>query len=78
MISSLNEYAKGKEESERLIERTFGQKAFIIKPTFIYGGNEFGLNPPRLPVGLGEIVEALLGLYPVQYRETMGTREYAS
>ena len=35
-IQSLNEYAKGKEESERLIERTFGQKAFIIKPTFIY------------------------------------------
>jgi nucleoside-diphosphate-sugar epimerase len=61
VISSLNEYAKGKEESERLIERTFGKKAFIIKPTFIYGGNEFGLNPPRLPVGLGEIVEALLG-----------------
>lgn len=66
VISSLKEYARGKHESERLIEETFAQKSYIIKPTFIYGGNEFGLSPPRMPSGLGDIVEALLGLYPVQ------------
>ena len=67
MITSLNEYARGREESEKLIERIFGQNACIIKPTFIYGGQEFGINPPRLPTGIGEILEALLGLYPVQW-----------
>ncbi|KAL7526130.1 hypothetical protein ACHAWF_001640 [Thalassiosira exigua] len=66
-IPSLNDYARGKEESERLIEDTFGRKAFLIRPTsFIHGGDEFKLNPPRVPKGIGEIIEALLGLYPVQ------------
>ena len=37
-----------------------------IKLTFIYGGDSFGLNPPRLPSGLGDILEAILGLYPIQ------------
>ena len=67
MITSFNEYARGKEESEKSIERIFGQNACIIKPTFIYGGQEFGINPPRLPTGIGEILEALLGLYPIQW-----------
>mmetsp|Transcript_26615 Transcript_26615/g.56239 ORF Transcript_26615/g.56239 Transcript_26615/m.56239 type:complete len:483 (+) Transcript_26615:37-1485(+) len=66
IISSLKEYGRGKQESEQLIEETFAQKSCIIKPTFIYGGNDFGLKPPRLPTGLGAIVEAILGLYPVQ------------
>ncbi|KAL7462816.1 hypothetical protein ACHAXS_003190, partial [Conticribra weissflogii] len=71
-IPQLREYARGKEESERLIRETFGTTTSrdgeycIIKPTFIYGGGNFSVNPPRLPRGSGEIVEALLGLYPIQ------------
>lgn len=67
IIPSLNEYARGKEESELLLEQTFGQNLCMIKPTFIYGGTKFGLNPPRIPSFLGEIVEAVLGLYPIQW-----------
>lgn len=66
-ISSLNEYSRGKEESELFIEETFsGQNSCIIKPTFIYVGDKFGWNPPRLPNGLEDILEALPGLYPIQ------------
>eukprot|EP00573_Skeletonema_grethae_P002702 CAMPEP_0201690888 /NCGR_PEP_ID=MMETSP0578-20130828/4195_1 /ASSEMBLY_ACC=CAM_ASM_000663 /TAXON_ID=267565 /ORGANISM="Skeletonema grethea, Strain CCMP 1804" /LENGTH=499 /DNA_ID=CAMNT_0048175977 /DNA_START=58 /DNA_END=1557 /DNA_ORIENTATION=+ len=69
-VSSLQEYARGKEESERLIQQTIDADdrlhCCIVRPTFIYGGDEFGWNPPRLPTKFGEIIEALLGLYPVQ------------
>jgi len=67
IIPSLNEYARGKEESEMLLEQTFGQNTCIIKPTFIYGGSKFGTKPPRLPSFLGEVIEAILGLYPIQW-----------
>lgn len=76
IIPSLREYARGKEESEELIQQINIKmdsstddrrlQCCIIRPTFIYGGEEFGWNPPRLPTPFGEIVEALLGLYPVQ------------
>jgi len=67
IVQSLNEYARGKEESELLLHQTFGQSVCIIKPTFIYGGTKFGFNPPRIPSFLGEVVEAVLGLYPIQW-----------
>ena len=75
IIPSLREYARGKEESEQLIQQINMMdsstddrrlQCCIIRPSFIYGGEEFGWNPPRLPTQLGEIIEALLGLYPVQ------------
>mmetsp|Transcript_19872 Transcript_19872/g.33609 ORF Transcript_19872/g.33609 Transcript_19872/m.33609 type:complete len:491 (-) Transcript_19872:67-1539(-) len=69
-VSSLQEYARGKEESEQLIQQIMDADdrlhCCIVRPTFIYGGDEFGWNPPRLPTKFGEIIEALLGLYPVQ------------
>lgn len=71
-IPHLKKYAKGKEESERMVCETFGKPTSsdggycILKPTFIYGGSSFDVNPPRLPNGIGGIIEALLGLYPIQ------------
>ena len=69
-VSSLQEYARGKDESEKSIQQIMDTDdrlhCCIIRPTFIYGGDEFGWNPPRLPTKFGEIIEALLGLYPVQ------------
>ena len=67
IIPALNEYARGKEESELLLEQTFGQNVCIIKPTFIYGGTKFATSPPRIPSFLGEVIEAVLGLYPIQW-----------
>ena len=72
-ISNLQEYGRGKEESERLIQDAFQAvddngrvRHCIIRPTFIYGGDKFSVNPPRLPTKIGEIIEAFFGLYPIQ------------
>ena len=37
-----------------------------IQPTFIYGGEEISLNPPRIPSNLGGLASEVLGLYPFQ------------
>jgi len=34
----------------------FGENACIIKPSFIYGGEDFGLLPPRVSGWCGKIV----------------------
>mmetsp|Transcript_6032 Transcript_6032/g.9148 ORF Transcript_6032/g.9148 Transcript_6032/m.9148 type:complete len:550 (-) Transcript_6032:363-2012(-) len=73
VIPFLNNYMEGKEQSERIIRECFGRSDnddkysyCIIRPTFIYGGNDFGLNPPRITSSLGSAVEELLGNYAVQ------------
>ena len=33
----------------------FGENACIIKPSFIYGGDDFGLLPPRVSGWCGKI-----------------------
>lgn len=40
------------------------KKLCLIKPTFIYGGTEFGLLPPRVNFEYGSGVEELLFLPP--------------
>eukprot|EP00566_Odontella_aurita_P009153 CAMPEP_0113593090 /NCGR_PEP_ID=MMETSP0015_2-20120614/38225_1 /TAXON_ID=2838 /ORGANISM="Odontella" /LENGTH=514 /DNA_ID=CAMNT_0000499731 /DNA_START=26 /DNA_END=1570 /DNA_ORIENTATION=+ /assembly_acc=CAM_ASM_000160 len=60
----LKGYAKGKEISERRIRENFDDYC-IVQPTFIYGGDEFALNPPRVSTSIGQIAEDILGLYPV-------------
>jgi nucleoside-diphosphate-sugar epimerase len=39
----------------------------IIKPTFIYGGNSFGLLPPRVTAEYGSLIEELLSLPPFKF-----------
>jgi len=65
-VSFLQDYAKGKEESEQVIRDLFGTKACIVQPTFVYGGDEFGLSPPRVASSVGRLAEEVLGLYPIQ------------
>jgi len=36
------------------------------QPSFIYGGDDISLNPPRLPKSLGGLASEILGLYPIQ------------
>lgn len=40
--------------------------ALHYKPSFIYGGEEIGINPPRVPSSLGGLASEVLGLYPFQ------------
>lgn len=37
-----------------------------LKPSFIYGGDDISLQPPRLPKNLGGLASEVLGLYPIQ------------
>jgi len=38
----------------------------IVQPTFIYGGETFGINPPRVATGYGRVVEGILSAGPFQ------------
>ena len=66
-IPFLKGYAAGKEEAEAKIRETFGPSDYcIIQPTFIYGGEDFALNPPRVASSVGQLADEVLGLYPIQ------------
>ena len=62
-IDFLKDYMTGKLSSERSIQENFGGSGssfMLIEPTFIYGGDSFNVNPPRVAEGYGKLVEALL------------------
>ncbi|KAL7539742.1 hypothetical protein ACHAXR_012361 [Thalassiosira sp. AJA248-18] len=65
-VPFLKGYASGKDEAESALKECFGNQGCIIKPSFIYGGDEFSLQPPRVPTNLGSIASEVLGLYPFQ------------
>lgn len=60
-IEFLKGYMKGKMFSRSSVLSTFGeQNAIFIEPTFIYGGDSFGINPPRVASFYGTFIEGLL------------------
>jgi len=63
-ISAFNNYMEGKAFSEDAIKNNFVNGYTIIAPTFIYGGDKFGVNPPRVADGYGNLVEGLLSSGP--------------
>uniref|UniRef100_A0A7S3LFR6 NAD(P)-binding domain-containing protein n=1 Tax=Amphora coffeiformis TaxID=265554 RepID=A0A7S3LFR6_9STRA len=62
----LQSYMQGKAFSEASIQDEFGSSASytLIEPTFIYGGDKFALNPPRVASGYGQLIETLLSSAP--------------
>jgi len=65
-VDFLKGYASGKDEAESSLRKCFGSRGCIIKPSFIYGGDDISLQPPRLPSNLGGLASEILGLYPIQ------------
>lgn len=62
-------YFRGKFEAEQAFQdaaKANGGTTCIIRPTFIYGGDSFGLIPPRVSFWYGSIVEEILSLGLVQ------------
>lgn len=54
-------YFKGKADAEAAIVGAVGaENAHFVRPSFIYGGDSFGLFPPRVNVGYGSAVEEIL------------------
>ena len=65
----LKNYMDGKAFSETSIQTYFGKagKSYtIIEPTFIYGGDEFKVNPPRVATPYGQFVESILSSTPLR------------
>ncbi|CAN0101301.1 unnamed protein product, partial [Heterosigma akashiwo] len=63
-VSAFDNYMEGKTLSENAIKTNFADGYTIIAPTFIYGGDKFGINPPRVADGYGRLVEGLLSSGP--------------
>jgi len=53
-------YFAGKKTAEAAIEAAAPGNARFVKPSFIYGGDEFGLFPPRVNGAYGSAVEEVL------------------
>jgi hypothetical protein len=60
-------YFEGKNIAENAVKTNFQDKGILIKPSFIYGGNSFSLNPPRVTESYGALVERLLSSPPLRF-----------
>jgi len=63
-LEFLQGYMQGKAFSEEAIKQQNFDSYTLIKPTFIYGGDKFGINPPRVVDAYGQLVEGLLSTAP--------------
>ncbi|CAM9107263.1 unnamed protein product [Hapterophycus canaliculatus] len=59
-------YFNGKSRAEKAIAESFPSTGVLIKPSFIYGGESFGLTPPRVSDGYGSGIDALLSSSPIR------------
>ena len=57
---ALKGYFAGKRKAEAALANDYAGSAVIIAPSFIYGGDAFVVNPPRVPAGYGGAIEGLL------------------
>ena len=54
-------YFKGKAMAEAAATEAAGEgNAYVVKPSFIYGGDSFELFPPRVASGYGAAIEEIL------------------
>ena len=65
-LPALQGYAAGKKAAEDVIRQEFPDAYTVVQPTFIYGGEDFSVNPPRVSSNIGQVAEDILGLYPLQ------------
>lgn len=60
-------YFEGKTMAEECLAKNYQQgDYFIVKPSFIYGGEEFSLTPPRVTKTYGDLLSKVLGSGPVK------------
>lgn len=59
-------YFDGKKDAEdAILEANFDDGATFLRPSFIYGGDSFGLFPPRVNGAYGSAVEEILSSAPI-------------
>jgi hypothetical protein len=55
-------YFEGKKIAESAVANAFAETdALVVKPSFVYGGDAFSANPPRVTQQYGEVLTKLLG-----------------
>lgn len=60
-------YFEGKTMAEECLAKNYEEEDyFIVKPSFIYGGEEFSLTPPRVTKTYGDLLSKVLGSGPVK------------
>lgn len=60
-------YFEGKSTAEACLRENYDDKDyFIVKPSFIYGGEEFSLAPPRVTKTYGDALSKVLGSGPIK------------
>eukprot|EP00549_Striatella_unipunctata_P001670 CAMPEP_0118708196 /NCGR_PEP_ID=MMETSP0800-20121206/21721_1 /TAXON_ID=210618 ORGANISM="Striatella unipunctata, Strain CCMP2910" /NCGR_SAMPLE_ID=MMETSP0800 /ASSEMBLY_ACC=CAM_ASM_000638 /LENGTH=310 /DNA_ID=CAMNT_0006611299 /DNA_START=79 /DNA_END=1011 /DNA_ORIENTATION=+ len=65
-IDPLKKYLSGKTTSEEYITRQFPDGYTLVEPTFIFGGKEFGVTPPRVTTEYGQLIETILSSSPLR------------
>jgi len=61
-------YFTGKQQAAEAFTNAVGEdNACLVMPTFIYGGDDFGLFPPRVSAWYGGFVEDALSLPPCKF-----------
>lgn len=64
-VDFLKPYMQGKTFSQETVASSI-ERSTLIEPTFIYGGDSFNVNPPRVAGFYGEFIEALLSSGPIR------------
>ena len=59
-------YFDGKRQAESAFEALAPGNVCIVRPTFIYGGDEFAIAPPRVTADYGAFIESLLSAAPIK------------
>lgn len=57
-------YFDGKRQAEAAFEELAPGGVTVVRPTFIYGGDSFGIAPPRVTSEYGAFIEGLLSAPP--------------
>lgn len=65
-VEFIQPYIQGKQFAKESVQSLFGKSGVIIEPTFVYGGDSFGVNPPRVAGFYGEFIEGILSSSPVR------------
>lgn len=68
-VEFIQPYIQGKQFAKQSVQSLFGESGVIIEPTFVHGGNSFGVNPPRVAGFYGDFIEGILSSSPVRALE---------
>jgi len=65
--SLMKGYFEGKSAAEAALRDNYPESnSLVVRPSFVYGGDAFSVNPPRVTQQYGDILVKLLGAGPIK------------